>query len=141
VREPPFFPVGLGRRQCCPLCREPIIDTDEPVVIPDFLADDADPMWPFTDAHYHRACFLHWDGRKALVARFNALARARDRDVGPCWVLTGDGMLQPRPSPACLPPRLFSRTPLSHYDGGGRDGRPALPWHTSTTAFRASRPG
>jgi hypothetical protein len=108
--DSPFLPVHLGRRQLCPLCREAIGEADETIVIPDFLADDGDPMWPFSNALYHRACFLHWDGRKALVARFNALARARSRDFECCWLLAADGTLQPVPASHRVRHRALSRT-------------------------------
>lgn len=42
---------------------------------PDFLADEDDPFWRFTDVPMHRACFLVWERRKAFVARFNRAAR------------------------------------------------------------------
>jgi hypothetical protein len=116
MRDSPFLPVHLGRRQLCPLCREAIGESDETVVIPDFLADDADPMWPFSNALYHRACFLVWEGRKKLVARFNTLARARSSAFGCCWLLAADGTLEPVPVQRHPFHRSMSRAraPLSH---------------------------
>jgi hypothetical protein len=90
----PFLPVPLARGQVCPLCREAIGEGDETVLVPDFLADEGDPLWPYSNALYHRACFLLWDRRKELIARFNALARARSRDPAWSWRLTADGTLQ-----------------------------------------------
>jgi len=90
----PFLPVPLARGQICPLCREAIGERDETVLVPDFLADEADPLWPYSNALYHRACFLLWDRRKELIARFNALARARSRDPAWSWRLTAEGALQ-----------------------------------------------
>ncbi len=85
----PFFPIPLARRQLCPLCREAIGLTDDTVAIPDFLADESDPLWPYSDALYHRACFLLWDRRRELLGRFNTLARARSGD----WHMAADGTL------------------------------------------------
>lgn len=65
----------------CALCREAISPEDDALVTPDFIADEGDPLWRFTDAPMHRACFLVWDRRKIFVARYNRLARrllARD---------------------------------------------------------------
>jgi hypothetical protein len=59
----------------CALCGTAIRPDEDALVTPDFLADAADPLWRFTDAPMHRACFLVWDQRKALIARFNAVAR------------------------------------------------------------------
>ncbi len=62
-------------RACCVLCRESIRPGDDALVTPDFIADEDDPLWRFADAPMHRACFLVWERRKALIARYNRLAR------------------------------------------------------------------
>lgn len=59
----------------CALCGEDIRPAEDALVTPDFLADETDPFWRFSDATVHRACFLVWDRRKAFVARYNRLAR------------------------------------------------------------------
>jgi hypothetical protein len=66
--------IRAGRAQCV-LCMETIRPNDDALVTPDFLADESDPLWRFTDAPMHRACFLVWDRRKAFVARYNRMAR------------------------------------------------------------------
>src|SRR3954464_1110254 len=42
----------------CALCGVAIRPGEDALVTPDFLADAADPLWRFTDAAMHRACFL-----------------------------------------------------------------------------------
>ena len=75
---------------------------------PDFLADEADPFWRFSDASMHRACFLVWDRRKAFVARYNRAAPGGFQDderwgegdeargeFGEAGVIIGDGPALP----------------------------------------------
>jgi hypothetical protein len=66
--------IRAGRAHCA-LCGHAIHPDDDALVTPDFLANDADPLWRFADAAMHRACFLVWDLRKAFIARYNRLAR------------------------------------------------------------------
>ncbi|HXI22184.1 MAG TPA: hypothetical protein VNH46_13910 [Gemmatimonadales bacterium] len=65
----------LARTQVCARCRGAIRPGDAVVRIPDFIADERDPLWRFTDGAMHEACFATWPERKALVARFNRVAR------------------------------------------------------------------
>jgi hypothetical protein len=65
--------IRAGRAHCA-LCGDAIRPDDDALVTPDFLANDADPLWRFADAAMHRACFLVWDRRKAFIARYNRLA-------------------------------------------------------------------
>jgi len=64
-----------GGRAHCALCGEAIRPGDDALVTPDFLAEESDRFWRFSDAPMHRACFLVWDLRKAYVAYYNRLAR------------------------------------------------------------------
>lgn len=66
--------IQAGRAHCA-LCREVIRPNEDAIVTPDFLADETDPFWRFSDAPMHRACFLVWDRRKIFVAHYNHLAR------------------------------------------------------------------
>ncbi|HEX5387685.1 MAG TPA: hypothetical protein VFW66_13360 [Gemmatimonadales bacterium] len=78
-------------RAWCALCGEVIRPVDDAFVTPDFLADESDPFWRFSDAAMHRACFRVWDQRKAFVARYNRLAR-RWRAAGGSWPrMTSEG--------------------------------------------------
>lgn len=82
-----------GGRAYCALCGEVIRPADEAFVTPDFLADDADPLWRFADAPIHRACFRVWDRRKAFVSRFNRLARRLAGPDGSYTRMTSEGEL------------------------------------------------
>jgi hypothetical protein len=65
--------IEAGRAHCA-LCRDVIRPGEDAMVTPDFLADETDPLWRFSDAPMHRACFIVWDGRKLFVARYNRMA-------------------------------------------------------------------
>jgi hypothetical protein len=66
--------IEAGRAHCV-LCGEAIRPNDEAFVTPDFLADETDPFWRFSDAPMHHSCFLLWDRRKSFVAHYNRIAR------------------------------------------------------------------
>jgi hypothetical protein len=65
--------VRSGRAHCA-LCGDTIDPREGALVTPDFLADDGDPLWRFSDAAMHRPCFLVWERRKQFVDRYNRLA-------------------------------------------------------------------
>jgi hypothetical protein len=77
----------------CELCREAISPGDDALVTPDFLADEADPLWRFANAAMHRACFLVWDRRKEFVARYNRTARGLATPDGCYPRMTGEGVV------------------------------------------------
>jgi len=84
-------------RALCALCNDVIRPDEDAFVTPDFLADDSDPFWRFSDAPMHRACFLVWDQRKAFVYHYNQRARRWATAGGPCLRMTSEGMLLPPP--------------------------------------------
>jgi hypothetical protein len=90
--------IHAGRAHCA-LCGEGIRPDDDAFVTPDFLADEADPLWRFTDAAVHRACFLVWDRRKTFIARYNRIARRLVAPDGAYLHLTSEGELVRRPAP------------------------------------------
>ena len=63
------------------------------VITPDFLADDSDPLWPYTDAVLHRPCFLVWPERKFFIARYNRMARRLVAEDGSYPQMTGEGAM------------------------------------------------
>lgn len=90
-------------RDVCALCGEAVRPDDDAVVTPDFLADDSDPFWRFSDAIMHRPCFVVWDRRKTFIARFNEVARRFVLEDGRYQHMTGDGGIVHHRSPS--PPR------------------------------------
>jgi hypothetical protein len=82
--------IETGRAYCA-LCGDVIRPDEDALVTPDFLADDADPFWRFSDAAMHRACFVVWDRRKAFIARYNRAARQLVAADGSHPRMTGEG--------------------------------------------------
>jgi hypothetical protein len=81
----------------CALCHQAIRPDADAVVTPDFIADDNDPFFRFSDATMHRVCFALWERRKTFVARFNQSAKRLRGDDGGYLQMTGDGDLVRRP--------------------------------------------
>ncbi|HTK40336.1 MAG TPA: hypothetical protein VL287_02010 [Gemmatimonadales bacterium] len=80
----------------CALCHEAIRPDADVVVSPDFIAEDSDPFFRFSNAAMHRACFAVWDSRKVFVVRFNRIAGQLRRADGSYLHMTAEGDLIPR---------------------------------------------
>ena len=95
-----------GGTAVCALCHEALRPDADAVVTPDFLADDTDSFYPYSDAVMHRACFIVWDRRKAFIAHFNRIAQRFAAEDGSRVQMTGEGDLvqrygtSPPPGPA-----------------------------------------
>jgi len=59
------------------ICGEVIGQDDEIVATSHFIADRNDPLWRYSDAQFHKRCFLTWDGRAEFIARFNEIVAPR----------------------------------------------------------------
>ena len=57
----------------CPLCHQVIVKDDEIVGTTHFIADSKDSLWQYSDAAFHRRCFLTWERREEFVAQYNQL--------------------------------------------------------------------
>ena len=87
----------------CALCHDALRSDADAIVTPDFLADEADRFFRFSDATMHRACFVVWDQRKAFIAHFNRVAREFTAEDGAYLQMSSEGELVQRQGPA--PPR------------------------------------
>jgi len=54
----------------CSLCGQPINSWEEWIAFPHFIEDEEDPLWPYSDAVFHRSCFESWPHREEFLARF-----------------------------------------------------------------------
>lgn len=88
----------MNRGARCVLCGDAVRLGEDAFVTPDFVADEQDPMWRYSDAVVHRACFFVWDRRKVFVARFNRLAQGLAAPDGTRPFLTSEGRLVRRPA-------------------------------------------
>ena len=57
----------------CPICNEVLSDGEPIVATSHFIADNQDPLWPFSDAGMHKSCFLEWEHKREFVRRYNAI--------------------------------------------------------------------
>ncbi|HYL28885.1 MAG TPA: hypothetical protein VEU27_03070 [Gemmatimonadales bacterium] len=80
----------------CALCHEALRPDEDAVVTPDFLADDTDAFYPYSDAAMHRACLVVWDRRKAFIAHFNRIAERFTAEGGSRVQMTSEGDLVER---------------------------------------------
>ena len=87
-----LFLIGLTR---CALCGAVLDKDDAHVATSHFIADAAHPLYRYSDAIMHRACFLVWDQRKAFVARFNRAARSWVGPDGSHPRMTSEGEIGP----------------------------------------------
>jgi len=63
--------VFLGKTPCS-LCGAVLEPGEDVVATTHFIADEADPLWKYSDAGLHRRCFLNWPHRVAFVEKYNA---------------------------------------------------------------------
>jgi hypothetical protein len=63
--------IARGKSKCA-LCGEVIGVDDVIVATSHFIADENDSLWRYSDAPFHKRCFLAWEWRQELVRRYNA---------------------------------------------------------------------
>jgi hypothetical protein len=62
-----FFP---GKSKCA-LCGE-VIAVNEPVIATShFITDKNDSLWRYSDAPFHKRCFVTWERRQDFVRLYN----------------------------------------------------------------------
>ena len=71
--DAPLALIILNQTQC-PLCHAVIVVGDAYIATTAFIHDPADPLWPYSDAAIHTACFQSWPLRPDFVAAYNAAA-------------------------------------------------------------------
>ena len=55
----------------CATCENVLQDEDELVLIPAFIEDTSSQLWRYSDAAFHKNCFMNWDNRNRLITEFN----------------------------------------------------------------------
>jgi len=81
---------------CCALCNAVIGKGDEIVATTHFIADPSDPLWEYSDAAMHRACFLKWERRLDFVAKYNATMGVNTWGLGTYHEMLPDGSVVKR---------------------------------------------
>ena len=62
----------LGKTECA-ICKVVLAEGEHIVATSHFIADRSDPLWRFSDAAMHKACFLGWNQRENFVEKFNQI--------------------------------------------------------------------
>lgn len=78
----------------CAICSA-ALGVDEDRVATSHFIDDADhPLWPFSDAAMHRACFVAWEHREEFVSLYNSTLGAKVWRNGTRHQMRPDGSIE-----------------------------------------------
>jgi hypothetical protein len=89
----------LGKTTC-PLCHRILREGDDIVSTSHFIGDDRDPLWPYSDAGMHMACFLRRELRSGFITRYNDAYRSLVWGNGTYFQMTEDGTIDRIPARA-----------------------------------------
>ena len=82
----------LLRGTPCPLCGKPILEVEQSVMFPPFVANEADPLWRFSDGAFHADCFY----RESLaLAAERRLAEVREASARRACYVCGEQITEP----------------------------------------------
>jgi hypothetical protein len=62
---------------CCSICGNVIGCDDKIVATTHFIADNADPLWRFSDSVMHRECYETWPHRDEFAKRYKEVMGRR----------------------------------------------------------------
>lgn len=62
-----------GSEEECVLCKQPIKDGGVTTV--PFAQSEDDPLWEYSDAIFHDACFMNWTFRDECIRRNDEICR------------------------------------------------------------------
>ena len=57
----------------CSRCGAVFTGSDDIVMFPHFIWDEADPLWRFSDSAMHRRCFVDWDQAEQFQRAYNEI--------------------------------------------------------------------
>ena len=66
--------IFTGKTKCA-LCSEVVAASDDIVATSHFIRDQNDSLWKYSDAAFHRRCFVAWERREEFIKRFNDTVR------------------------------------------------------------------
>ena len=61
----------------CPLCHQTLNDPKECIGFPHFIADEQDPLWPYSDAAFHIWCFDTWPKKNEYSERLRVFEQSQ----------------------------------------------------------------
>lgn len=63
--------IVIGGSSTCALCDEVLEDEHELVMTSPFIEDTSSDLWRYSDAAFHKNCFMAWESRKRFIDSFN----------------------------------------------------------------------
>jgi hypothetical protein len=75
--------IVMRGKSTCPLCGKVLGKDDAIVGTTHFIADQNDPLWRFSDAAMHRACFDAWEHRAEFEAKYRRFLDGCRRSLPP----------------------------------------------------------
>lgn len=90
------MPIVLNVKTHCVVCGKSLLESDDVILTLAFIADPEDPLWKYSDAGFHRQCFLECPSRPEIVQRFNETSAVLKPEDGPLLRLSmhDDGTLE-----------------------------------------------
>jgi hypothetical protein len=83
----------------CALC-DGVLKVDDAIVATShFIVDHQHPLWRFSDAAMHKACFIDWDQRQTFVDLFNQIVGGVTWGNGTNQFMRDDGEIVSLPQP------------------------------------------
>ncbi len=61
----------------CLLCEQPINSPEDCIAFPHFIEDKQDPLWPYSDAAFHKQCFDAWQRKSEFLRRLRAFEQVQ----------------------------------------------------------------
>ncbi len=77
----------------CAICDSVITDVDKILASSQFISDQNDPLWRFSDSAMHSSCFVGWDHRDEFVAKYNLIVGPRTSCNGMYHRMEPDGTI------------------------------------------------
>jgi hypothetical protein len=81
----------------CAICDTVIGEHDELVATCHFISEYSDPLWRYSDAPFHFACFQEWGLREQFVAKFNDAMKTTVFGSGKRHCMRSDGLIETVP--------------------------------------------
>jgi len=85
-------------KSVCPICGQVLNENDRLVATQHFIADQEDPLWRYSDAGMHYACFQVWPSRELFVAKYNATLGSIVWGNGTRHHMSADGTIESVPA-------------------------------------------
>ena len=65
----------------CALCHDVLEDEQELVTTSPFIEDTSSDWWRYSDAAFHKNCFMTWESRERFIDTFNEYYKRHYRGI------------------------------------------------------------